>query len=122
MVSSDVRRALKVTAGVFVLLALGLPSTAFSQRGAQQQVVAESLEDEIRAAELRDGPNSAELIDPLTALGQLYEERGEPLLAAAAFRRAVEVVRVNYGPHSLEQASVMRHLIADAVAVGAHEV
>jgi hypothetical protein len=121
MVSVDLRRALKTMTGVFVLLALGLPSTTFSQRGAQRQI-AGNLLDEIRAAELRDGPNSAALIDPLTALGQLYENSGEPLLAAAAFRRAVEVVRVNYGLHSLEQAPLTRRVIEDAEAAGDHEL
>ena len=121
MVSFDVRRTMKTMTGVLVLLALGLPSTTFSQRGAQRQI-AENLQDEIRAAELRAGPNSAELIEPLTTLGQLYENGGEPLFAAVAFRRAVEVVRVNYGLHSLEQAPLTRRLIENAEAAGDHEL
>jgi hypothetical protein len=120
MVSFDVHRALKTMTGVLVLLALGLPSTTFSQRDARRQL-ADNLQDEIRATELRAGPNSAELIEPLTTLGQLYENSGEPLLAAATFRRAVEVVRVNYGLYSLEQAPLTRRLIQNVEAAGDHE-
>jgi len=112
-------RALRKTAGVAILLSIALPATTFPQRAAEQQIAA-NLQDEIRAAQLRDGDHSVDLIQPLAALGLVYEESGEPILAAAAQRLAVEIVRVNYGLHSLEQAPLIRRLIANAEAIGDH--
>lgn len=98
-----------------MLFAAAMP--AFGQpRGPQQTV--ETLQDTLRVVELRDGPNSADLIHPLTALGLVYQESGEPFLAAAALRQAVQVVRVNYGLHSLGQAPLIRRLITNAESIG----
>jgi len=110
-------RALRTLVTALGFAAIVLPEMTFAQQGAQQQLAA-GLHDEIEAAELRGGPNSTELIDPLTALGQLYQRGGESGLAATAFQQAVNVVRYNYGLHSLDQAPLVRELIANAESVG----
>ena len=58
------------------------------------------------------------MIDPLTALGLLYDERGEHALATAAFERAQGIVRVNYGLRSLDQAPLIQQLIRGAEVRG----
>ncbi len=60
----------------------------------------------------------ADLIAPLTALGLQYQESDEPRLAAVAFNQALAAVRVNRGLYSLDQASLLRGLIANADSVG----
>ena len=119
MVSFDVRRRGLQMAGAPAILALALSATSIAQPAAQQQTVA-SLQDEIRETQLRDGEHSPALIGPLTALGLVYQETREPLLAATALREAVQVVRVNYGLHSLEQAPLIRQMIANAESIGDH--
>jgi len=111
------RRALRTTIGVLGLAALVLPATTFAQRGAQPPRP-QALQEQIQAAEQRDGPNSADTIAPLTALGVLYGEGGEPFLANAVLRQAVQAVRVNYGLHALEQAPLIERMIANAESVG----
>jgi hypothetical protein len=105
--------------GGWVLVALAVPVPAGSQEIAPQPLV-DRLHEGIRVVEEQDGPNSADLIQPLTALGLAYQERGEPALATAALESAVHLVRFNLGPHSLEQAPLIRRLIANAESLGDH--
>jgi len=112
-----VGRTLPLTVAVLGLGALALPATTFAQQSAQQRL-ATTLHEEIEATEQRGGPNSAELVEPLAALGDLYQKSGQPVLAAAALQQAINVVRYNYGLHSLEQAPLIRQLIANAESVG----
>jgi hypothetical protein len=107
----------KIHVGVCVLLTLAAPSTTVPQPTGEQQKIAELLQ-RIQDIEARDGPNSDELIDPLTTLGRLHQEAGEPLQSAAAIQRAVDVVHVNQGLHTLDQAPLIRLLIGDAEAIG----
>ena len=120
MVSFDVSPALKVTASVLLLVALGMPLASFSQRVAQDSTI-EALQERIRGVEAREGPNSAGLIAPLTELGIRYQEDGSTILAAAATQRALEVVRFNHGLYTLEQASLIRLLIRNLESLGEHE-
>jgi hypothetical protein len=115
MVSFDPRA--KTAAGMLVLGAVLVSASALGEGDAHQQALA-ALQDEIRTAELESGPNAAELIEPLTALGLLYQEKGEPRLASVALHQAVAAVRVNYGLYSLEQAPLIRGLIANAESLG----
>lgn len=86
--------------------------------GEEWQGAIERLQDEISAAQAEAGPNAADLIGSFAALGALYQESGDYVLAAAALRRAVDLVRYNYGLHSLQQAPLVRQLIATMKAVG----
>ena len=80
--------------------------------------IVESLQEEAQAAELQNGRDSTDWIDPLTALGLLYQEDGDYPLAAAAFERARQIVRINYGLYSIEEVRLLRLLIRNAEAMG----
>jgi tetratricopeptide (TPR) repeat protein len=119
----EMRQKLKTLTGVLVLAAVmshrgvfSQPVFDFSATDAQQRLV-----ERIEQVELEDGLNSAGLIEPLTELGLLYQESGEHILAVAASQRAIDVVRVNLGLYALEQAPLLRQLIASAEAIGAME-
>jgi hypothetical protein len=117
VVSTAIRPASKIHAGAWILLALAAASTTLAQPSEQQQKIAELLQ-RIQDIEARDGPSSEELIDPLTTLGRLQQDVGQPLQSAAAIQRAVDVIHVNQGLHSLDQAPLIRLLIGDAAAIG----
>jgi len=113
-------KLLKLT-GIFLTLATAsTPSTILSQpefdlasTEAQQRMV-----EEIQGVLSRAGPNSSELIEPFTALGFSYQESGDFVISSAAIQRAREIVRVNYGPNSLEQASLIQQLILNEKEMG----
>ena len=117
MLSATIRRASTTHLGIWVLFALTASSTTLAQPSGQQLKIAE-LQQRIQDIEARDGPNSEELIDPLTTLGRLHQEGGEPFQSAAVIQRAVDIVHVNEGLHSLDQAPLIRLLIGDAEAIG----
>src|SRR5690606_28772598 len=96
----------------------GAPSTRLSDQELEDAVAA--LQSRIRAAE-ENGPNSPELIEPLSALGALYQESGQHLLAASAIKRAREVLRIHHGLYTLDQAPLLQRLIASAEAIGDSE-
>src|SRR5262245_35243833 len=103
--------------GAWVLAAVAWRWLAFAQKAAPEQIL-EGLHEELSSAEAEDGPNSPELIQPLTALGVVYQEQGEPALAFGALAQAVRLVRFNYGLYSLEQAPLIRQQIANAESFG----
>jgi hypothetical protein len=118
VLAAAIRSASKKThVGIWVLLTLSGPSIAWAQPSEEQQKIAALLQ-QIQDVEARDGPNSEELIDPLTTLGRLQQDAGQPLQSAAAIQRAVDVIHVNQGLHSLDQAPLIRLLIGDAEAIG----
>jgi hypothetical protein len=63
-----------------------------------------------------DASRSAELIDPLQTLALRYQENGSHERAVAVIERALDVVRVNYGLHSLEQAPLIQLSIDNEAA------
>src|SRR4051794_10215617 len=109
MVAFDRRWAAKSAAGMLVFGAAVFCAPALPQDDAKQSAAA-SLQEKIRIAQLEDGPNSAEIIAPLTALGLLYQETGERRLAVAALTQAVAAVRINYGLFSMDQVPLIRGL------------
>ena len=107
-------RASKRRTCLSVLLAVvAAPHTAFPQPASSLPAddsfpgVAEQIE-EIQSSQ---GVNSPDLIHPLTNLGLILREQGDPDLAVAAFERARHLVRVNYGLSSFEEAPLLRQLI-----------
>jgi hypothetical protein len=106
-----------IKTGAWILAALVGPCLAFAQQASSERLVA-GLNDEVRAAEAEDGPNSADMIQPLSALGVVYREQGEPALAFGALEQAVRLVRFNYGLYSLEQAPLIRQQIVTAELLG----
>jgi hypothetical protein len=83
--------------------------------------------DRIQAEEALNGPHSPALLGLLTDLSLRYEDSGDAVLAMAAIERAIDVVRVNEGLYSLNQAPLAQRLIdietarGDARAAWAHE-
>jgi hypothetical protein len=116
---SRVRRVAVRTLAAIVMTSPGFGSAqpAFDRPATDTQ---RRIIDRIREIETQDSPNSAALIDPLTTLGILYFESRNHLLATVANQRALEIVRITHGLHSLEQAAQIRQLIANYEAIGQH--
>jgi hypothetical protein len=109
-----------LTAGILVLAATLAPSIGFSQdlspfvaEDEQRQLV-----DAINEIRAQEGPYSAELLDPFTALAVLYRESGDGKLAAAAIEQALQIVRANFGLRSLEQAPLLQEQLLNEKANG----
>jgi hypothetical protein len=109
----EARRTAKTAASTLVLVCAGLPHPGFPQSSldAINDDVAQRIVETIGEEQLRNGPRSAALIDPLTALGRYYQDAGDHARARAALERTLQVVRANYGLHSLDQAPLIRRLI-----------
>ncbi|HET7133867.1 MAG TPA: hypothetical protein VFJ95_16545 [Gammaproteobacteria bacterium] len=68
--------------------------------------------------EARDGVNPEGLIVPFSDLARAHDQAGEHALAIAALDRALELVRVNRGVYSLDQAPLLRQGMIDEEASG----
>ena len=112
MVSRLGRQVLGLLSGIAVLGAV--PGTGFSQSESERVRIAEA----IRAAEAKNGPRSADLIQPLTDLSQQYETEGRHALATAAVEQARQIVRANYGLHTLDQVSLIEQALENEQALG----
>jgi hypothetical protein len=120
MVSFEVQQARKYLAGVLVLTAVAAPCAGLAQPTQpraederRQAIVAQIYEEQSQ-----NGPYSADLLDPLTALSLLYQESGDHALAVAAIERALGIVRANYGLRSIDQAPLLRQKIHNEEARG----
>ncbi|HZF27640.1 MAG TPA: hypothetical protein VE907_00845 [Gammaproteobacteria bacterium] len=71
--------------------------------------------------ESRNGRHAEGLVEPLSALALLYQDRDDTVRAVATIERLLEVIRANDGLHSLEQVEPIRQLIATMTALGARE-
>ena len=80
--------------------------------------ITEPLLSSIAEEEARNGPYSANLIEPLTSLGLAYQENGEDVLALAVLDRALYLKRVNEGLFGMDQAVLLERLIASELAIG----
>jgi hypothetical protein len=109
---------------------LGLAATALMAYGpisaqAEVGVAASDPEKQLvdRISELRSagGPTAASLIDPLRALGLLYQENSDDVLAAVAFEEARYVTRVHQGLASADEALLFRLQIRSEKALGRNE-
>lgn len=113
MVSMDLPQSARAIVASLALIAAPSASGAPAEvdfepaATAQQQQMLDSIQDELE----RNGPFSADLIGPVTALALSYQEDGDHSLAAVANERALQLVRVNYGLHSLDQAPVLRQAV-----------
>jgi tetratricopeptide (TPR) repeat protein len=68
--------------------------------------------DAIDAEQASNGERSPELIAELASLASSYEKLGDHASADAALERAIEIARIDFGLHSLEQADVVESLVA----------
>jgi len=96
-----------------VCLVLPRTGAAESVADREEQIVLRIVEEQAK-----NGAHSENLIEPLTDLGQLYQERGRNTLATAALEQARQVVRANYGLNALEEAPLIQEIIRNEEAVG----
>jgi tetratricopeptide (TPR) repeat protein len=124
MVSSEVRRTLTMAAKILMLAGVAAPYNSVSQpsldRAAvdERRQVHEQIVEEIQARHSDNGAYSLDLVEPLTALGLIYQELGHHALAAATIERTLQIVRANYGLYSLEQAPLIGQAIDNQEARG----
>jgi tetratricopeptide (TPR) repeat protein len=71
----------------------------------------QALVVEIDQIQTLGGGNSADLIEPLTALSLLYEERGNYELALGLIDETIRIIEVNYGLYTLDEAQLLRQSI-----------
>ena len=110
MLSLERRRIPKGVIAAWALAIGALPCLASSQprpspSGAE---VEQQLVQRIAEAQATDGPYSVDSIDPLSALAELYEGSGDHDLALATLDQALQIIRVNHGLYSLDQAPLLR--------------
>jgi hypothetical protein len=113
MAAFDPRPKLERMARTITLAVLAAPYAAFAQQDSPPiaddalQKIVESIEE----VQSQHGASSPDLIDPLTALSLSYEERGDHDLAVAVIERVTQILHINYGLHSLDEAPLMQQLI-----------
>jgi hypothetical protein len=110
------RRLLETLTGV--VAAMIVPGTGSPQPAGIPTDDKERIAAEIAAVQERGGPQSAELIKPLTELAEVYEAEGERAYAVAALEEARHIVRVNYGLYTLEQAPLIEQALENQQALG----
>lgn len=113
MVSSDLRPALRATARTLTLALVAAHYAAFAQPDSLPSAD-DALQDIVETVgEIQSlrGVNAPELVAPLTALSSFYEERGDYDLALALIAQATQVIEVNRGLHSLDEAQLKRRSI-----------
>ena len=68
--------------------------------------------DAIEAEQARDGERSPQLIGELSSLAFTYQKLGDYPSADAALQHAIEIARIDFGLHSLDQAEVVESLVS----------
>jgi hypothetical protein len=112
MVPLDVRRTLGAMVTIVALALAAAPRATFAQLGspAAEDGVPELVVVIEEIQSLR-GENSPDLIEPLTTLSLVYEERRDYEVALSLIEQATHVIEVNHGLHTLDEAQLMRHSI-----------
>jgi hypothetical protein len=95
-------------AAVCTLVDLAAPHDAAAAESGTHE---NTLLDQIQEILSRDGPYSRKLLAPLTELGLLYREEDDYSFALTTLERAIQVVRINDGLHTLDQVPLVRQLI-----------
>jgi hypothetical protein len=111
MVSLASRQAQITIAAAATLLALIVCLTPGHSLAVEADAEDDRLLTQVQEILSRDGPYSLDLLEPLTGLGLLYQESEDHVLALATLERAVQIVRINNGLHSLDQVPLLRQLI-----------
>jgi hypothetical protein len=120
MVLFEIRQTLKKAIRIVVLASVAAAHAGFTQpeveplqnddeRGLINVPVL--IAEQIDEIQMLAGYNSTDLIEPLMALGRSHQEEGNHDLAVGAFQRARQVVRVNFGLFSLDEAPMMWELV-----------
>ena len=111
-----VQRALPLAAVILLSAITAAPEAVALPAGADSVAIdanVRQIVERIDEEQAKNGPYSPELIDLFSALTSLYEAGGDHALETAAIERTLQLVRVTYGLHSLEQTPVIWRLIAD---------
>jgi hypothetical protein len=111
MIVVELRQTLKSIAAAATLLVsivLLTPSLAAAVESADED---DRLLQQVQEILSRNGPNSLALLEPLTALGAHYQTGDDHLLALATLERAVQILRINNGLHTLDQVPLAQQLI-----------
>ena len=96
------------------------PESAPESRGADGARTDRAVNDKLDAIseeESRDGFFSLDLAHELRSLAELYQERGEHDRALVVLNRAQQIVRVNEGLYSLDQAPLIRQATSSREAL-----
>jgi hypothetical protein len=120
MFSCEIDLATRIAAGAALVAGLALSSTSFAQSDASASSI-DGLLDQVRVLESREGESSPSLIALYTELGLRYQDKDEPAHAAAATQRALDILRVNQGIYTLDQAPLIRQLMRNSLALGDHD-
>lgn len=120
LIPFEVPQTLKATAPVMILAAVIMPASGMAQRSLAPTMddVEQQLLQRIEEQRATEGFGSPAVIEPLMALGRFYEEHEEYELAVAAFEQARQVVRLNDGLYSLDQAPALSQRIRNEEARG----
>ena len=76
--------------------------------------------DAIEAEQARNGDRSPELIGALSSLAFTYQKLGDHGSAEAALQHAIDIARINFGLHSLDQADAVESLVSSREIRGDH--
>src|SRR5688572_24392386 len=104
----EIRQTLTSIVATVTLAAVASPHYAAA---AESDKPEQALLDQIQEILSRDGPYSRDLLTPLTNLALLYLEGDDYSFALTTLERAIQVVRINNGLHTLEQVPLVRQLI-----------
>ncbi len=96
-----------LAAAILAVSAVATSQPASELAADRERQIIETIERE----QAQNGENSARLVEPLSDLAVLYQERGDDARATAAIARALQIVRANDGVYALEQAPLIRRLI-----------
>ena len=102
----------------YAAVGAGAAETGATGSGEDVDVVTQPLLQSIEQEEARNGPFSRNLIDLLTSLGLAYQEHDRHDLALGMFDRALFLTRFNDGLFGLDQAALVKRLIASEIAIG----
>jgi len=94
------------TAALLAALAVHRIAAAETTPDPEQQLL-----DQVQAILAQEGPRSVALLEPLTRLSLQYQEQGDPALALVTIERALDVLRVNNGLHTLDQVPLLMQRI-----------
>jgi hypothetical protein len=104
-----------VLAAALMLTAFGAAGPAGGEEGANTP---QPLLEEVERLLIAEGPFSTRLLDPFIALALRYREDAEHELSLVAIERALHVLRVNRGLHTLEQVPLLRQKLGNEEARG----
>lgn len=118
MVSLGICRALKSTAAAIASLTLLASALSSSAVAAESDAQHDRFQNQVQEILSREGPYSLALLEPLMGLGELYQSEDDQILALATLERAVQIVRINSGLHTLSQVPLLRQLIRIEEGIG----